>query len=160
PALPRRNLPVLRDVQKSGWTMPRLQKICPGPRAAAFAAALAAAALAAQPPDVCPLAFTGPSYVGAGGNPIVVAHFNNDGIDDIATLAPPPVGLGALPIRLGNGDGTFVAQPVVNLGNRPFSMVAGDFNNDGNIDLITTNRDAVTVEVHLGNGNGTVRAGI
>ena len=66
-------------------------------------------------------------------------------------------------IFLGNGDGTFSppvapkpATLVTGLG--PSSIVAADFNGDGNIDLAVTNVTANTVSVFLGNGDGTFGA--
>ncbi len=43
-------------------------------------------------------------------------------------------------------------------GSGPQMVVTGDFNGDGNLDLVTPNSTANTVSVLLGNGNGTFRA--
>jgi len=85
--------------------------------------------------------------------PVVVADFNGDGDPDIAVSAGS-----ALDIFLGNGAGGFTQLPSqqslpVNL---PNSMAAGDFNHDGEADLVLLNYPTHTVEVLLGNGDGTL----
>ncbi len=65
-----------------------------------------------------------------------------------------------LSLLLGNGDGTFSAQSVIdpaigtdNIGDTVASIVAADFNRDGNLDVAITSSNTVTVL--LGNGDGT-----
>jgi hypothetical protein len=62
-----------------------------------------------------------------------------------------------LGILRGNGDGTF--QSPVTLGgfSGPQVVAAGDFDQDGNLDLAVTNTFSNTVSVLLGNGDGTFR---
>ncbi len=64
-------------------------------------------------------------------------------------------------VLAGNGDGTF-AGPVFTLvgSNAPVAITpefiaTGDFNQDGKVDVATSNKDANTASVLLGNGNGT-----
>ncbi|QMS87192.1 DUF4347 domain-containing protein [Nostoc edaphicum CCNP1411] len=45
-----------------------------------------------------------------------------------------------------------------NVGLRPYSIVVGDFDKDGNTDLVTANKSSSTVSVLLGNGNGTFKS--
>src|SRR5207245_8449773 len=62
---------------------------------------------------------------------------------------------GYMSVLLGNGDGTFRAP--TDVGGLAFGMAAGDFNADGNIDLVGVSDDwegAGYVEVLLGNGRG------
>ncbi|MGA8143591.1 MAG: FG-GAP-like repeat-containing protein [Candidatus Acidiferrales bacterium] len=40
-----------------------------------------------------------------------------------------------------------------------WGVIAGDFNKDGMLDVVTANRGSNTVTVYLGNGNGTFQAG-
>ena len=57
---------------------------------------------------------------------------------------------------LGDGDGTFQALGRrFAVGSYPASMVAGDFNGDGRLDLATANSDSNDISVLLGNGDGT-----
>ncbi len=58
-------------------------------------------------------------------------------------------------VLLGNGDGTFQPQVTYAVGSSPSSIVAGDFNGDGRIDLAVANRYDSTVSMLLGNGDGT-----
>jgi hypothetical protein len=60
--------------------------------------------------------------------------------------------LTALTLRLGMGDGAFRSPLPLSL---PFGRVAiGDFNDDGNLDLVSVQSD---FNVALGNGDGTFR---
>ena len=57
-------------------------------------------------------------------------------------------------VFLGRGDGTYYAQSApVNVGNFLSSIVATDFNGDGNLDLAVTSQFEGTVIVLLGNGS-------
>ncbi len=80
----------------------------------------------------------------------IIADFTGDGKNDlfVASSSGP---LGS--VLLGNGDGTFRA-PVTNaLGNNGHQGASGDFNQDGNIDVVT-GLDGGSVSVLLGNGDG------
>jgi Ca2+-binding RTX toxin-like protein len=96
--------------------------------------------------------------VGSGCTPnsVVVGFFNSDRTPDLA------VGSGGgcnVSILLGNGDGTFGApQGVpVNLGVLPSQLATGDFNDDGNLDLVvgSASLDGSEASVLLGHGDGT-----
>jgi len=91
--------------------------------------------------------------------PIVIADFNGDGIPD---LAVPLYGSNDVAILLGKGDGTFAAPIMVSVPGsivEVAEMVAADFNGDGIPDLaVITNADSPTVEILLGNGDGTFTA--
>jgi len=98
---------------------------------------------------------------GAGTTPVSVAtcDFNGDGIPDVATAN---YGDGSVSILLGNGDGTFQATPNRSLGTgiNPDSIICGDFNGDGKMDLATANSSNDNISVLLGNGDGTFQAGV
>ena len=73
--------------------------------------------------------------------------------DGRTDLAVADVDSNDVSILLGNGDGTFVTQGTYPVGTYPRSIVAGDFNGDGNLDLVETNG-----QVELGRGDGSFYA--
>ncbi len=109
---------------------------------------------------------------------IAVGDFTGDGKLDVAVpngqygiIAPIGQNTPPLAILLGNGDGTFTRVPNCcgTPGEEGFNAVAGDFNNDGKLDLAVSIvcNDLITfdlpsrtypplyVETFLGNGDGT-----
>jgi len=82
-----------------------------------------------------------------------LADANNDGKLDLFSSGAT----GRL--LLGNGDGTFLAPTNVG-GHIGFDIDPVDFNNDGNIDVITGSSNFDYLYLNLGNGNGTFRAPI
>lgn len=61
-------------------------------------------------------------------------------------------------VVLGNGDGTFKASRLYSAGYFPGDVDYGDFNADGNIDLVTSAALGNSVNIVFGNGDGTFRA--
>ena len=51
--------------------------------------------------------------------------------------------------------GLFFTRTAYTVGNLAYNLAVGDFNRDGNLDLVSADREAGTVSVLLGNGNGT-----
>jgi hypothetical protein len=96
----------------------------------------------------------------------VEGDFNNDGKMDlaVANVGSATVGLpisNGITVLLGNGDGTF---SVGSTNSMPVqgNFVAGDFNNDGNLDLavLTPNVEPSNgITLLFGNGNGTFSTG-
>lgn len=105
-----------------------------------------------------PSEFSLSSTATAAKNPraIVAADFNRDGRLDLATANYASQNVSVL---LGDGAGLFSRERtnVFPLGGSPNSIAAGDFNNDGKLDLLTTNPIFVkggTVSVLFGDGAG------
>jgi hypothetical protein len=86
---------------------------------------------------------------------IAAGDFNGDGIPDLIVTnyfeyGTPPT------VFLGKGDGTFTAKAAsFTLDYFPTSIVVGDFNQDGVLDLAFS--DLNGVEIALGNGDGTFK---
>jgi len=89
-----------------------------------------------------------------GGSLITVADFNNDSHLDIAALTVGQIQQTGNTL-LGNGDGTFQPGASTFYGAESISTIAhGDFNNDGNMDVVLTN-DISPEYIFFGNGDGT-----
>ncbi len=102
------------------------------------------------PPDSSDFASGGSTARG-----VLTADFNRDGKPDLAVVNEDNNTVGIL---LGNGDGTFAAVSTYGTGSTVSSwnqfLAAGDFNGDGNPDLVVTNSSQGTVAVLLGDGQG------
>jgi hypothetical protein len=87
----------------------------------------------------------------------VAADFNGDGKLDVAVANRGPAN--SIAIYLGNGDGTFQAGDIYPaVPNADYQIVgSGDFNGDGNPDLVVSDHANNQVAVYLGNGDGTFR---
>jgi len=105
-----------------------------------------------------------------GFYPIAIAKvdLDNDGILDLVTAnasSDPNNDLtyeGDISVLLGNGDGAFQPAATYTVGDglatglNPYSVVAGDFNKDGNADVATANVGSSDVSVLSGNGSGAL----
>jgi hypothetical protein len=122
---------------------------------------------------------TATTYASGGFYPesLAIADFNGDGILDVALLNTcvdvncVSAG-GSVSLFFGNADGTFSVGSTISLtqapyGGNPTVLVAGDFNNDGNIDLAALGcvsggclftDPSMVVSTLLGNGNGTFQS--
>jgi hypothetical protein len=82
-----------------------------------------------------------------------VADFNGDGQSDLAILLMEYTGY--VFVLLGNGNGTFKSEIKLSEEAFYYSIAAGDFNNDTNVDLIFSDSEKYHADVWFGNGNGT-----
>ena len=90
------------------------------------------------------------------GNPLwggVVGDFNRDGYPDFAVVNTNTGTIDVLPGNGTGGFGTTISSPITLL---PTTLIAGDFNGDGKLDLFgwDVNQENGTV-LFLGNGDGT-----
>ncbi|CAM2728269.1 unnamed protein product [Rotaria socialis] len=85
---------------------------------------------------------------------IVVGDFNNDMYADIVINL---FNTNVLLLYLGRKNDSFVKQYVVTIADNWIlhSMIDGDFNGDGNLDVVVANEDDGYLAILLGNGNGT-----
>ncbi len=84
---------------------------------------------------------------------VAVTDFNRDGKPDLAITADLS---NDVEILLGDGTGAFApaSGSPVSVGTKPKSLITGDFNSDGKVDLAVANFDSNNVTILIGNGNG------
>jgi uncharacterized protein (TIGR03437 family) len=85
---------------------------------------------------------------------VLAADLNGDGKPDLAAAFTGGA-IGVVKVFFGNGDGTFQFPASYPAGPRPTYLAAGDFNNDGRLDLVTANGGNGTVSILLANADGT-----
>ncbi len=110
-------------------------------------------------------AFTGfaprvdlPLAAGYSPTASALADLDHDGDLDIAVTVFTADTYDRVAIILNNGDGTFASPVYRGVGSSPVAIVAKDVNLDGDIDLLTANRDSDDFSLLLGNGDGTFQS--
>jgi hypothetical protein len=83
---------------------------------------------------------------------------NNDGSLDLAQAIQSNVSPGRFSVRIANGNGTFRNPVVYSFTGSPYDFTSGDFNRDGNVDLVFTNQVNNQLVLFLGKGDGTFQA--
>ena len=87
---------------------------------------------------------------------VAVADFDADGKLDLAITSVSDYSIFAgVVVMLGRGDGTFVAGSYIGVPHGTQTVVTGDFNRDGKVDLALFDQWSGIGEHHLGNGDGT-----
>jgi Pro-kumamolisin, activation domain/FG-GAP-like repeat/Bacterial Ig-like domain (group 3) len=103
--------------------------------------------------------FTSMPLLATGISPrsIVVGDFNRDGHIDLAVTVLNSNSINSsVNVFLGNGDGTFTPSSLSPLaGQEAGTILVGDYNGDGLLDLAVVNGEAPGLTVLLGNGDGT-----
>jgi hypothetical protein len=79
-----------------------------------------------------------------------IADFNHDGKSDIASLD-----YSSLDVFLGQASGSFAESSYPDTYMSIQGIAAGDFNQDGKIDLVASRDQTNPLQIYLGNGDGT-----
>lgn len=84
---------------------------------------------------------------------VALGDFNEDGKLDVAF---PQTGGGSttMLIFFGDGSGGLIAGPAITVGAEPHTAVTADFNKDGHLDVVVSNRSDGTIIVLFGDGTG------
>ncbi len=101
--------------------------------------------------------FGSPALLSPGFGPraAVVADINGDGKPDLLVTLSKVSGVGQVAILLGNGAGGFGApSSFLNTGPVPNAAAPGDFNRDGQLDLVTVNLTGNTISFLQNTGGG------
>jgi hypothetical protein len=107
---------------------------------------------------------TSVAALAAFDNPLTFADFNGDGKTDIAVVLNPAVSATSVYVLPGNGNGTFGSPIQTAMQVFPTTLVAGDFDKDGKVDVLVPalNFPGCVGSSYVfgkGNGNGTFAPG-
>lgn len=96
----------------------------------------------------------GTYMVGFHPRDITAGDWNNDGHLDLA-VQNSGGGTNTISVLVNNGNGTFASEVRYPVGAGAEGIISGDWNEDGDLDLVVTNHTVNNISVLLGNGNGT-----
>lgn len=83
------------------------------------------------------------------------SDFNNDNKYDLCISTPSVGGTQSqIVVYLGNGDGSFTPKVIRTVNGQIFGNSVGDFNGDGNLDIVYVNGPKKSVNILFGNGAG------
>ncbi len=95
---------------------------------------------------------------------VAIGDFKHDGFPSVAVTCYTTSQLEVFP---NNGNGSFGTPYMYTVGNtinslapNPASIVVGDFNRDGNLDIVTGNTTANNISFFAGNGDNTFNASV
>jgi hypothetical protein len=91
---------------------------------------------------------------------VTPADVNGDGnVDMVVPSEDVFTGVSLVSIRLNTGQGGFSTSQTVAVGARPTSVISGDLDGDGDVDLLAVNSNGNTLSVLLNDGQGHFVAG-
>jgi len=92
---------------------------------------------------------------------LALGDLSSDGILDCLVHSADYGGEEPIGVLLGNGDGTFQDEVLLDVSSLTGPLALGDLDNDGVLDLVSRNRNEYqTISALLGNGDGTFQAEI
>lgn len=104
----------------------------------------------AQITPVCYKNHSTQQALGSSSRRVITLNANNDAFMDFAVANNVT---GNVSVYIGNGS-AFATMTNTITTNSPYGLAAGDFNSDGNNDLLVTNGTSNTISLRLGNGTG------
>lgn len=90
---------------------------------------------------------------------VTAGDFNGDGHVDVVVTSESTGSQSMVTSFLGDGTGAFAEVQQLGVGAHPSSIVVGDFNHDGRLDVATANRGSNNVSLLLGTGTGQFEGG-
>jgi hypothetical protein len=102
-----------------------------------------------------------PTALATCANPygVAIGDFEHNGFPSVAVTCYSAAATG-LEVFPNNGNGTFGTPFMTATDNNPSSLVVGDFNRDGKLDIVVGNTSANVVNFFAGNGNNTFAASV